>query len=245
MASTARVLPLLIAVASLSSVGCVDDDGSSVIFAGVIAPDDECVYAPDQTQLLFGRLNLDLATEYRIVVQFNNQLIPQVSNAPLRGETNGVFIQGAEVEIKDAALDTISFAGLPNPFTIRSSGFIQPGGATTAALEVIPPVYFDPLKTITQDGSVTIVVEVRAFGETSGKIDIEVDDFTWPVTLTRQFDLGLACTADTELNLCSPFANGAGLVCNCGADSSFPGVCLGGEICTNGFCQPPPDEPTM
>jgi hypothetical protein len=198
----------------VGAAGCVGDDGPAVVVTGVILPDETCVLTPGDAMLARGAFDVSSMTGYDLFPVFVSQLVDRSAAAPPRANPNDVQILGAEVTIQDAAGGTISFAGLPNPFTVRGSSFIPSNGSSVGAAEVIPPAYAsvllgslgtDPL------ARQSILVEYSAFGETTGNVAIDVGPFTWPVTIC-----GASCLVgppDPEADQCCGSVYGQDTFC--------------------------------
>jgi hypothetical protein len=209
----------LILVAVLGLTGCIDDSGPALYIEGNIAPDTECfVEGGSTTFVARGLFNPDIGVDYTFNAKFVNQLLSNASEAPPRPDPNGILMQGAEITIMDAAGGTISFGGLPNPFTISNTAFVPSsggassgGGTAPGVLTIIPAVYADELAAMA--GNFQLLVSIRAFGETLGHVSVDAREFVWPIDVCR------GCLIDT-----SPDA--AGSCCLIGQDRAVPETCL-------------------
>ena len=180
---------ILAPLSIVASASCVDNDASSLyIECNIIPEGDEssCSLDPGGTCLTRGLYNPSTGAGYRIFPLFTNQLRSRGSDAPLRADPNGVHIQGAEIEIMGADGSTLTFPGLPNPFSVPTSTFVpsatgpDTGGQNVGDIQLIPPNYASALVT---NGASTVVVSVRVFGETNGDVDVESDDYLWPIDI--------------------------------------------------------------
>lgn len=182
----------------LAVTGCVDHDAASFFISGAVAPDgDDCLLEPGNALVSRGVFNVEQRAGYFVFPLYNNQLVSQGSEAPLRADTNGVLIQGAEIELRDAAGVALDFGGLPNPFTVPTSDFVpstpsvNAAGQAVGSILAIPPAYADVL--FTQLGgaggdpaaSNIVVAAISVFGETTGEVDVEADEWLWPIDICR------------------------------------------------------------
>lgn len=181
------VFHTLVLALAAASASCVDNDAASFFIECNVTPDDSCIYSPGNECLSRGLYNPSLGGGYSIYPRYTNQLRSRGSNAPLRADPNGIHIRGAEVEIQAADGSTLG-VGLPNPFSIPTSTFVPSAGGADPSnagqavgdLQVIPPNYGAALA---GSGASTVLVKVRVFGETNGDVDVETDDYLWPIDL--------------------------------------------------------------
>ncbi len=193
----------------LSLVGCVDDN-VSVFVTGNLAPtieDTGCSYDPASTALILqGTLDVGGARNYVVHPRVTNQL--QRRGAIGRGETNGVFINRAEVTLTNQEGALIDLGGLPNPFSVPLTVYVPAAasadapGVGTGVLELIPPDYAVSLP-IPPGGSTLLLASVRLVGQTQGEIDIETGEWLYPINVCN--GCLLACGGDPEeIMTCSP-----------------------------------------
>ncbi len=229
------VLTFLIA-AALAAGGCVDNDGASLYISGHVAPSgDDCTLEAGNALVSRGVFNVESRFGYFAFPLYNNQLRSRGSDAPLRTDPNGIHLQGAEVELQDAAGGLIDFGpGLPNPFSVPTSGFVPSTPQANAASQVvgnilaIPPAYADVLFEQLggeggDDAAATVVIaSIRVFGETNGDVDVESDDWLWPIDVCRGTCLFQCISAEdvAESICCTP---GQDFTCDVPLSSS---VCM-------------------
>lgn len=173
---------------------CVDNDGSAFYVSGHVMPtsgEGVCTLDPSGENLVVrGVFNVESTFGYFVFPLYNNQLRNRGSDAPLRTDPNGVQITSAEVELRKADGSVIAFGGLPNPFSVATSGFVpSTDNAATAAqsvgnILVIPPAYADSLAGMFTDQDV-LVAAVTVFGETTGGVDVESEEWLWPIDLCK------------------------------------------------------------
>src|SRR5262245_37267477 len=109
--------PLCLCAVALGLAACADREATVLVSANS-AGDDECSYAPENGTYFQGVLDTALRQVYVAHPLYESQLIDHSGSAPLRTNPNGVFIQGAEVELQDSGGRPLAFDGLPNPFTV-------------------------------------------------------------------------------------------------------------------------------
>ena len=200
---------LLTILAMLIAAGCADDN-VSIFVTGVIPPEmdeDSCSFDPsvDVTLLSPGAYNIESdlilgrQPDYNLVMSASNSLQRRAISG--RAETNGINITRTEVTIQALDGSALNLGGLPNPFSVPASAFIPPAadpmtpGRGVVSSTVIPAQYATSLATSLPRDSMgrlvesTIVVAVKLVGETQGHIDIESDEFTWPIQLCGGFCL--------------------------------------------------------
>jgi hypothetical protein len=120
--------------------------------------------------------------QYLLFPLYVNQMINRESAGPVRADPNGVFIQGAEVELRDAAGNALFPA-----FSVTASDFIPSAVDETESrdvgvLEIVPGSSWVQLSSMVgPGGSMTIIAAVVAFGETNGDVSVETDEFLWPI----------------------------------------------------------------
>jgi len=211
------VLWLLCCVPILAG-GCVDGDGPAFYISGHVSASEDCTYEPGNPFWLRGAFNVNVGSGYYAVTPLlNNQLRARGSDAPLRADPNGVLIEGAEVELTDAAGAPIPF-GLPNPFTVPTSDFVpsatsaESPGQAVGLVMVIPPAYalslYDSLGGAGGDplARTVVVANLRVFGETNGGVDVESDWWSWPIDVCRDACLTACVAVDTTdtATCCTP-----------------------------------------
>lgn len=197
-------------LAMLMTVGCADDN-VSVFVTGVIPPDqdeDSCTFDPaaaDMPLLAPGTFNIETDViigrqpDYNLVLATSNQLQRRALSG--RAETNGVFITRTEVTIEALDGSALALGGLPNPFSVPAAAYVPPAtdpmtpGQGVVSSTAIPAQYATALAAALPRDAMgnliesTVVVAVKLIGETQGHIDIETDEFRWPVQLCGGFCL--------------------------------------------------------
>jgi hypothetical protein len=209
----ARVSVLALPLAA----SCVDDAVSLRVECAIIPETDDtgCVFDPAGDCLLEGRMNVASAAYYHGSVRVTNALKPRARDIPVQSETNGISITEFEIEVLNTAGGRIKFDGLPNPFTIQTSGFIPVGGTGIAAGEFLPTGYVNQIAVAEASdnklGQVVVSLIVR--GKTQGDVEVETAAWQWPI---RLFSID-----PTDRSECTVFDEA---VCNIGQDA-FVGAC--------------------
>jgi hypothetical protein len=211
----ARVSVLALPLAA----SCVDDAVSLRVECAIIPETDDtgCVFDPAGSCLIEGRMNVapGAATYYQGAVRVTNALKARARDIPVQSETNGIAITEFEVEVLNTAGGRITFDGLPNPFTIQTSGFIPVGGSGIAAGEFLPTGYVNQIRVA--EGSDNplgqVVVSLIVRGKTQGDVEVETAAWQWPI---RLFSISV-----TDRSVCTVFDDA---VCNIGQDT-FVSAC--------------------
>lgn len=171
-------------------VGC----GPIGAFAsGVIAPDEECVYAPDNPRIANGL--------YDVSSGFNGSqsncdapyVVSMLAYSCLQGVNDTLQIHSAEVRLMDISKATIAFdrfadedtPAIPNPFVVTSNATIFPmredePSAGITSVELIPTAYAEQLDNF--DGE-QLLAEIRLSGTTVGGVDVELKPFTFVINI--------------------------------------------------------------
>jgi len=202
-----RIASSLFLIVGLTLGGCVEDDGPAFFISGNVIPGEDCGIDPSADFAFQGGYNVGRhARGYQFFPLYNNQLFPNSSDAPPRPDPNGLIVEGAEIEIRDAANNPIGFPGLPNPFSVTSATYVPSSSTAVGSLEIIPDAYAQELDLILGDPNATlrILVGVRPFGETTGHTGVDGREFVWPVDICSG-DCGFVVPGiDEELFCCFP-----------------------------------------
>ena len=166
---------------------CADDSVSLRVTCAIIPEVDEniCTFEADGACLLEGKLNILSATYYHGTLSMTNGLSPRERDIPVQGETNGIEVREFEIEVLNTAGGRIRFSGLPNPFTVKTSGWIPVGGAGVASGEFLPTGYVNQIAAAEMGDNPLgqIVVSVIARGWTQGDVEVETAPWQWPIRL--------------------------------------------------------------
>ncbi|QQR89183.1 MAG: hypothetical protein IPJ88_13325 [Myxococcales bacterium] len=177
------------------------DQTPAVFITSNIKPADDCTVAIGGLRLYSGRIDTGLAqaypgetSAYSIYPVFQSQLLARASQTPLKPDPNGFIVQGAEIELlAPDGSPLLMPSGAPNPYTITTTEptFIPSssdgaGVQQSGSMEIIPASYVEDLDTLVQQiGSFTLTAIVKAFGETTGGKDIDMNAWNWPISVVR------------------------------------------------------------
>ena len=174
---------VVVALAGAMLFGCVEDDTAALFVTGHVKPtDDDCVLESDNPNILRGLLDVANGGSYELFPRYQSQLRTRASEAPPAADPNGIFVEGAEVELSAPDGSLVGFGGLPNPFTVTVSDYVAPGSQTVGSIQIVPPAYVDSLAAAVGDTG-QVVATVRPFGQTAGEVQIEGRAFIWPIDL--------------------------------------------------------------
>jgi hypothetical protein len=205
---------------ALTVAGCDRFPDLSIQVVANLAPDDTtCSVSEDQEETVArGRLDLAYLTRYGYIMtpQIASYLVD--NSLEIQGRSQNFQVTSFDVTIKlpDATTPELS-GGLPNPYNVRASSpaiepSAEPGDESLgfAFVEAVPLSYRNALIDLANSTQFdSIVLEVRANGETAGGFSQQSPPFQWPV------ELCLGCLAAR----CEPPAMvGDGIGCYPGQD---------------------------
>ncbi len=173
----------------LGAAGCTDDGASLHVVCPIRAEieGDTCVYSATSEECEFtGVLNLSAATHYGAALSVESGLTARASDIPPRPEPNRLALNGGKVELRKVNGAPISFGALPNPYSFVGSGTVEPGGRGVMSVTLIPKAYTDLLRENSLAGDAAldqIIVVVKVKGRTDGEVDVESNEWQWPVRL--------------------------------------------------------------
>jgi hypothetical protein len=208
-------LPLVLAAALLAvGTGCQDDWQSFFIQDNKLLS-DSCEPPTDSSApgLIAGRLDIAARTSYAGYLHVQNRLIARADPGLPRAESNGIFVQGAYLTFEgDACL-----GGFGASQEVRFSNFIEPQGSATIGIWLIPEAVGAAIRSAMEGGACAgnqaeITVTVQIFGVTQGGIDMETQEFSYPITVCYGC-LGY-CPPGVDLD---PAA--AGCQCDCNSET--------------------------
>jgi len=176
---------LLALLAPFAFGSCVADSVSLRITCN-IAPEADCRYQSAGDCKAYGFLNLSVWINYFATLRVANGLKPRNSDVPPQSEPNGIQIYELEVEVSNSAGKKLSFGnGVPNPYTVPASGFIEPSEDGLVSANLIPASYVRRLIDMA-NGRTTpnqVRLDVIARGKTSGGVSVESASWNWAVDL--------------------------------------------------------------
>jgi hypothetical protein len=202
---------LLALLTPLAFGSCVADSVSLRITCNVV-PEGDCTYQESGNCQAKGALNLAVPRSYSAVLRVSNGLKPRNSDVPPQSEPNGIQMYELEVELSDSAGKKISFgSGVPNPYTVPSSGFIEPSEDGLIGGDLIPSSYVKRIASLASKGLNQVRLSVIARGKTSGDVEVETGTWNWAI------ELGAFSVTEAE-GMCVAREED---VCQLGQDSDF------------------------
>jgi len=210
---------LMAMVLAVTVAGCNRFPDLTIQVSANLVPSDppECAVVPNQELILLrGRYDLEApAFDYIITPQIDSYLFDNSLNT--QAPQTNFQVTGFEITIKLPDGSTPDFGeALPNPYLVTSSVVIPAstalGGISSgaAAAPGIPSAYRPALDAVFQDsGFNSIVIDIQAFGSTSGGFSQKSPPFSWPIELCEGC-LGIECP--------EPAQEGDGVGCFPGQD---------------------------
>ena len=210
-------LPLVLAVALLAvGTGCQDDWQSFFIQDNKMIgepPGCEVPTDPSAPGLLAGRLDIRARTSYAGHLYVENRLIARANPGLPRAESNGIFIQGAYLHFEgDSCVGSIG-----SDMEVRFSNFVEPQGSTTIGIWLIPDSVGTAIRTALAGGAcggqAEITVTAQIFGITQGGVEMETQEFAFPITVC--YGCLVYCPPGVDFD---PMTSGCQCDCNAEAD---------------------------
>jgi hypothetical protein len=167
-----------------------------------------------------GVLNLTAADNYRLNLKVESGLKSRSRDVPVLGETNGMQITRAKVELRDLSGRAFNFSnGLENPYWVSASSYVNPGGFAVVPVTIIGPLYVEQLRAAPD---AQIVAGVTIHGKTNGQEEVESDEFSWPIRLIKASPLQIdrVCIPGIPFCLGSLGQDGFAQACKDSASSS-------------------------
>lgn len=214
-----------------SAFGACVEDGASIHVICPIIPELQeglCVYEPSNACELSGAVNLATVGTYSVGLRVDSGLKARGSDTPPRAETNRVALTSAEVEIRRTNGAKLVMPGLKNPFNVVGAGTVPPGGSGIMSVGLLPSEYLEQLRENAQSEAPLhqIVLAVRVFGITDGDVEVESNEWSWPVRLfaISPDEADLQCVRMGPV--CTPGVNSAGAACQlCWDEDGKPESC--------------------
>lgn len=186
----------------LGAAGCADNYASIEMFAICAAPNaDDCTFdATCDTVLVSARPYVityvqgatgTYANRLELLIQFNNQLLPNGDESSGRANTHDAFINGYD----------LSYDGLYGAFvaewTFDANGTVPAGGSTVLAVPVIPEEVMPTIAAyIPSGGAGAVTVEIVARGFYGNDQPFETGP--WPIAIdvvNGTYVVGAGCVA--------------------------------------------------
>jgi hypothetical protein len=232
----------LAGVAVASTPSCADNH-ESIFIQGVLA-----VTAPDCTAkadasakiLAYGIMELKLTNTYGNFVMVGNQLIARGDPNKLRAEPNRVQITGADVTLRDTAGTQYGYYSVP------ADGLIDPTTSSTPSyapvfVQIIPAAIGNKIAgaLATSGATVTLLADVKVYGQTLGLTNVESGIFTFSIEATNGGSIVRTIDTATGKVDCSKIPTGYSFTSSCfeGQDvSANPCFLICGSTPTDPVC---------
>jgi hypothetical protein len=254
-----------VALCGLALSGCEGNLASVLIrqMNAPVATGAVCTVPLDPTaqRVAEGTLDVGIRDDYVLNPLLQSSLVSTANPNFGRVETNGSFIEGFVVELRDGSPDGRL---IERPFSVYQSTFIPAslGGAPSfnvSSLQVIPPAIGQRLRAevcVIDRMGVTptcpvprirervqrVIARLTGFGRTQGNIPIETPTFDFPINICCGCSVTFPSDAD-QTEMVRP-----GPDCNSGLPLVSPGLCAPGQdfaldcrACAGSnveFCQP-------
>ncbi|MCA9574020.1 MAG: hypothetical protein R3B40_02515 [Polyangiales bacterium] len=191
---------------TLVLTGCASD-GSSLFVTGVAGLSDECV-VDDSVRLLSAIVDVSQTPSLTIFPVFASQLRDRVgANAANPAD---MHVRWVDVRLEDLGGNTLNL-GLPNPFRVPTSVFIESFGGSgspstgSGAVEVLPPSYPEAVAAVAGGRA---LVALRPIGRTNGGIEVEGNfDFHYEIRICNGCLTRCAEGDETAVIPCTPGQN--------------------------------------
>ena len=207
---------LMALVLAATVAGCNRFPDLTIQITDNLQPSDapECAFESEQDEsLLRGLWDLNVDSGYIMVPRiasyiFDNSLATQAPQG-------NITVANYEVAVKlpDNSIPELS-GGLPNPYSVTTSPVIPPSQAFgeisrgIGAAIMIPASYRNALLDLAAaSGFSSIVLDIRANGNTAGGFFQQSPPFSWPIDLC-QGCLGIVCTEGEIPEVCFPGQDG-------------------------------------
>lgn len=216
---------LLFPIWAVSASGCVSDDSASLYISHNVVPDENCTVEPDNVIRLGGYFNVEKQqTGYRLFPVYNSNLRNRGSAS--QADPNIIQITRARIRLMDESLTLLALNGVASEYDLVTTGFIPSTQSSAAAQQAVGsitaiPQNYGPALTDYLGGDTlrTIVVGVTVFGETIGDLDLESEEWTWPLQI---------CSGDCLQVCIDPDAMEMQTTCTPYQDENTPVNCNGG-----------------
>lgn len=177
-----------LAAAALASTPSCADNHESIFIYGVVA-----LTAPDCTAkgdtgsklLAFGEMELKLTDTYGNFLLVGNQLIARGNPSNLRAEPNRVQITGADIQLTGINGADFGFYSVPANGLVSPTVSADPTYAPVF-VQIIPPAVGKKLRAAVGAGaSLTVLADIKVYGQTLGLNDVESGAFTYTINVTN------------------------------------------------------------
>lgn len=190
---------LIAALLAVTIAGCNRFPDLTMQITANLAPDEsQCTIDANQELILFrGFYDLEIQRNYVLTPRIESYLVD--NSLDIQAVSQNIQITSFDVTLKLPDGSVPDLGALPNPYRVTTTSVIPPSETEglsqvgAAAANVIPSTYYDVLVAIEQGTEFnSIVLDVRANGETSGGFSQQSPPFSWPVEFCRGC-LGAIC----------------------------------------------------
>jgi hypothetical protein len=151
-----------------------------LVVDAIIPPTKECIYEIDTATILpNGYYDTFCGKNYNMVVRVESRMRARASTSRPTAEPNIVQFESAEVLLKTRQGDEIASKFSTSVFAEIDPGDSSKPGQALVRIEVIP---ISLLKSVrNHDDNELITATIRLFGVTAGGVDVESDEFSFPI----------------------------------------------------------------
>jgi hypothetical protein len=179
-----------------STSGQADAHAESALFvqdvlaAQAVAAGAQCTFTSDPTQpyISSGVLDVALRQEYDPTYLLGNQLPPDPTSQGVQTEANIITVQGVKVRITDASGNQLDTGTRLASATIYPASGSVPGYAPVTVTTLDQGVLQGDLalqNSVGDGGTARLVTYVTFFGQTTGGMTVQSDEFEFPVDVCR------------------------------------------------------------
>lgn len=191
-AATAATTAVMIAA-------CAHND-QSVVILGVAAPPKPndtgvCLFDPATKEQLFsGKVDVAIAKSYELVLRVENNIVKGANPDKVKAESNTILLTGATVKLTRPTGETIDeFTNLSSA-TVKAAQGSTPTPGVMKAVAISPKaaqILHDEIRR--RDAEVVVIANIKVFGRTLGGIDVESNEYPFPITVVRGKYINFAC----------------------------------------------------
>ncbi len=167
---------------------CADYSPAVEIVANLAAAPPQCMYTAKENPTYWstGVMDLGLTTTYLAHLMFANSTVGNAQEDLQRVDTNGIFVDGAEVRVLAGDREIVSYTAEAGGFA--RSGTVNSQGLGIATLTLVPgtaEVHAALLSLLgpAHDIETLIYTETQLFGRTAAGSTFKTPVFTYPIRL--------------------------------------------------------------
>lgn len=168
--------------------GCADNRSSIFAVGALVVPQETCTVEvdPEGPFLPGGSVDLAFAPGYAASILLGNQLVSRANAATLRTETSRVSLYEAVVRLTDSEGNDLADGTFFQPL----AGFLNPGTGSEASYGNVAVTLIDGQtattlrsQLMTKNDRMEVIANVIIHGETLGNIEVETDEWAFPITV--------------------------------------------------------------